>query len=233
MSRFAPGYLASLATAVAVGITLVVLAIPRLGAGLSELHGTWAIAELRSGAPVSGVDIGLAIGSLNAANSWLENAQRHSALSRLYYAGALLTEADSESRRAALLASRDASRRAIELNPALPEPWLRLAQTEYALDRISPQMIRALSMTYRTGQYNRFTVFAMTELAFLAWGQLEPEIRARASEQIVFAMKQRKKQLVAISVRLRAVPIVRRALRDEPELLASFDRAVARREADG
>ena len=53
MRRIAPGYLLSLATALAVGIVLVMLALPRPAAGLAELHGTLTINELRDGAPIS------------------------------------------------------------------------------------------------------------------------------------------------------------------------------------
>ncbi len=51
--RIAPGYLLSLATALAVGILLVMLVLPRTAAGLAELHETLTINELRDGAPIS------------------------------------------------------------------------------------------------------------------------------------------------------------------------------------
>jgi hypothetical protein len=41
--RIAPGYLLSLATALAVGIVLIILALPRTAAGLAELHGRLTI----------------------------------------------------------------------------------------------------------------------------------------------------------------------------------------------
>jgi hypothetical protein len=224
--RFAPGYILSLATALAVGITLVVLALPRTAAGLAELQGTLAIDELREGAPISDQAIESAMLSFNGANGWVDSAARWSALARLHYARALLADRDSEERPAALRLSKEASRRAIALNPALPEPWLRLAQSEFALNRISPQMIRALAMTYRTGRYNRFTVYAMSELAFAAWSKLDGDTRKAASEQLAFAVVQHTSRLVAISERLHASAIVRRALRRQPELLAKFDRAI-------
>ncbi len=231
LRRFAPGYLLSLAVALAVGITLVVLAVPRTAAGLSELYGTWAIAELRIGAPISGNSIESAINSLKIANSWVEIAPRWSALARLHYARALLADTNSEERRAAFRLSQDASHRAISLNPALPEPWLRLAQSEFALNRVTPQMTRALAMAYRTGRYNRFTVIAMSELAFIAWAKLDAETRNIAGEQFAFAVQQRGKRLAAISERLHASAIVRRALRHKPELLAKFNRAVERQQS--
>lgn len=224
--RFAPGYILSLSAALAVGIILVVLALPRTAAGLAELHGTLTINELRSGAPVSDAAIESAMQSVKAANGWVDTAPRWAALARLHYARALLANRDSEERETELRLSQDASHRAIALNPALPEPWLRLAQSEFALNRVSPQMIRTLAMTYRTGRYNRFMVFAMSELAFVAWGKLDSETRKAASEQLAFAVIQRTSRLVAISERLHASAIVRRALRNQPKLLAKFDRAV-------
>ncbi|MDP6475141.1 MAG: hypothetical protein QF449_00460 [Alphaproteobacteria bacterium] len=226
--RIAAGYLLSLTVAVAVGITLVVLALPRTAAGISELHGSWAIAELRADEPISDHDIDLAINSLVDANGWVNTAPRWTALARLHYARALRADANSAARQDAFRLSQDASHRAISLNPALPEPWLRLAQTEYALNRVSPQMIRALAMAYRTGRFNRFTVFAMSELAFIAWGHLESDTRSLAVEQFAFAVRQRSDRLAAISERLHASAIVRRALRREPEMLAKFERAVKR-----
>jgi hypothetical protein len=224
--RFAPGYLLSLAAALAAGIVLVVLALPRTAAGLAELHGKLAIAELREGAAISDRTIESAMQSFTAANGWVNAAPRWSALARLHYARALLADRDSDERRAALHLSQAASRQAISLNPALPEPWLRLAQSEFALNRVSPQMITALAMTYRTGRYNRFTVYAMSELAFVAWAKLDGETRKAASEQFAFAARWRTKHLAAISERLHASAIVRRALRHQPKLLAKFDRAV-------
>ena len=231
--RSAPGFILSFSVALAVGVTLVVLAIPRLAAGISEQQGTWAIAEIRSGTPPSKLDVRAAAASLRGANKWVDTAPRRAALARLHYADALRQNAKPEERRKAFLLSQEASRQAIALNPALPEPWLRLAQSEYGLNKNSPQMIRALAMTYRTGRYNRFSVFAMTELAFLTWAQLESDTRAIAIEQIAFAVKQRNRRLVAISERLRATPIVRRALRRQPELLAKFDREVTLQRAGG
>jgi len=224
--RIAPGYLLSLAVAMAAGITLVVLAIPRTAAGISELHGTWAIAEMRAGEPISSRDVELAVKSLNAANGWVDSAPRWSAVARLHYAQALLAGTASEERQAEFELSQDASKRAIALNPALPEPWLRLAQSEYALNKVSPQMIRALGMAYRTGRYNRFTVFAMSELAFISWPKLDSDTRALAAEQLAFAVKQRTKRIAAISERLHASAIVRRALRHDQKLLEKFNRAV-------
>ena len=130
---------------------------------------------------------------------------------------ALQAEHGSEERLAALELSQTASRKAIALNPALHEPWLRLAESEFALNRVTPQMTKALAMTYCTGRYNRFTVFAMSELAFVSWSKLDRETRAAAGTQFAFA---------AISERSHASAIVRRALRYHPEVLAKFDRAV-------
>jgi hypothetical protein len=88
--RFAPGYILSLATALAVGITLVVLALPRTAAGLAELQGTLAIDKLREGAAISDQAIESAMLSFNGANGWVDSAARWSALARLQYARALL-----------------------------------------------------------------------------------------------------------------------------------------------
>ncbi len=224
--RFAPGYILSLTAALTVGIILVVLALPRTAAGLAELHGTLTINELREGAPISDATIKSAMQSFDAANGWVDSAARWSAMARLHYARALLADPGSADREAGLRHSQEASRRAIALNPALPEPWLRLAQSEFALNRVSPQMIRALAMAYRTGRYNRFTVYAMSELAFVSWAKLDSETRKAAGEQFAFAVVQRTSRLVAISERLHASPIVRRALRHQPKLLAKFERAV-------
>lgn len=224
--RIAPGYLLSLAVALAAGITLVVLAVPRTAAGISELHGSWAIEELRTGEPVSSRDIELAVKSLNAANGWVDSAPRWSAVARLHYAQALLASRASEERQAELELSQYASKRAIALNPALPEPWLRLAQSEFALNKVAPQMIRALSMAYRTGRYNRFTVFAMSELAFIAWSKLDSDTRALAAEQLAFAVRAHTKHIALISERLHASAIVRRVLRHDQKLLLRFNLAV-------
>jgi hypothetical protein len=213
--RIAPGYLLSLATALAVGIVLVMLALPRPAAGLAELHGTLTINELRDGAPISDRATESAIQSFKAANGWVDTASRWSALARLHYARALQAEHGSEERLAAIELSQTASRKAIALNPALPELWLRLAQSEFALNHVTSQMTKALAMTYRTGRYNRFTVFAMSELAFVSWSKLDRETRAAAGTQFA-----------AISEQLHASAIVRRALRYHPEVLAKFDRAV-------
>ena len=229
--RIAPGYLLSLAVALAVGITLIALSIPRTAAGISELHGTWAIAELRAGEPITSRDIELAVKSLKAANGWVDSAPRWAALARLHYARALLAARGSAERQAEFELSQDASRRAISLDPAMPEPWLRLAQAEFALKKVTPQMILALGMAYRTGRYNRFTVFAMSELAFIAWSKLDSDTRALAVEQLSFAVRQRSKRIAAISERLHASAIVRRALRHEPEMVAKFNRAVKRLKA--
>lgn len=231
LRRIAPGYLISIAVALAVGITLIVLALPRTAAGVSELHGTWAIAELRTGEPISNRDIELAVNSLNAANGWVDSAPRWAALARLHYARALLAGRDSEERRTEFGLSQNASRKAVSLNPALPEPWLRLAQSEFALKKVTPQMIRALGMAYRTGRYNRFLVFAMSELAFIAWAKLDSDTRNTAIEQLDFAVWQRSNRLAAISERLHASVIVRRALRHKPESLAKFERAVKRQQS--
>ena len=49
-------------------------------------------------------------------------------------------------------------------------------------------MIRALGMAYRTGRYSRFLVFAMSELAFIAWAKLDSDTRNTAIEQLDFAV---------------------------------------------
>ena len=78
------------------------LAVPRTAAGISELHGSWAIEELRTGEPVSSRDIEWAVKSLNAANGWVDSAPRWSAVARLHYAQALLASRASEERQAEL-----------------------------------------------------------------------------------------------------------------------------------
>lgn len=210
----------------AVGGVLLALAVPRLVAAVTELPGRSVVSEVRGGAPLESAVLASAARSLQGANRWVEEAERWSALGLVQLVQANRAAAGSPAWAALLRESRAASRRSVALNPAMGYAWIRLAQVEFYLGGVTPEMVRALEMGYRTTRYDRRAAFIQAELALTAWSRLNDTALAAATEQFGYAVRRDARRLARLAERRRAAPIIRRAIRSDPVLLRRFDRAL-------
>ena len=221
--------------ALGLGLVLIALAQPRLGAGLDMIPLKLTADRMRAGEPVPIPELKRAVQAGDAALARLADAgvQRDLGLVALDLAGR--TELDPVARADFLGQAIAASRAALAGDPAQPYVWLRLAQAEARRGGLGPKVIQAYRMSLLTGPKMLDLLRPQVDLGLLLWPVLDPATRADVTRRIRGLARFKTWQLADIARRRLAIGPVRAALAAEPDLKAEFDRLYLkrRREAQG
>ncbi len=225
MLRHLPAPLAAtLLLATIAGLALVALALPRTLAGFARLPGNAVVDRLSDGEEVSESAYARLAESRAQALAFHGEAEDYSDLAMAKLG--LAREAgrsDSGPAQALYEEALGAARQAVERNPADGYGWMRLAYAEYYVNGVTPRLAGALEMVLRALPFDRRLVYVAVEFALIAWPELSAEAQARAGAQIRFAVRWDAARIARLAKQHFARPIVRRALYDEPGLLAYFD----------
>lgn len=218
-------FAATILLAAVIGAGLLAAALPRTLAAFARLSGDPLMSHLADGKELSEADYGVLAESRRHAIGHAASAEDYSelALAELGLAAAA-GAADPATARALYEAAREAAREAVRRNPADGYGWMRLAYANYYLDGVAPPLARALEMTLKATPFDLRLVYVTVEFALTAWPELSEEARARAETQIRFAVRWDPARVARAAKRHFAQPIVRRALFDNPGMLAEFDR---------
>jgi len=211
--------------ALAAGLALLVLAVPRFGAGLQAVVAGGAVDALAAGRPVSGPALERAAAAASAAAARTDDARQWGRAALLRQAAAL-AEPSAGVRAAGLAEAAEAARRAVAAGPAAPYHWHRLAELELLRRGVTPAAARAVAMALRQAPQTRVLLLERLDLAFLAWPSLGGQARADAAAGIRLAAGGRDlAALASLARRRHALAPVRQALAAVPALRAAFDAA--------
>jgi hypothetical protein len=214
--------------ALAAGLALGLLAVPRLIAGIELVPAGPVLEALRAGETVAEPHAIGTAAAIERSLDWVRDAQGYADLSLIYWEEARRAGLSTPAGVGLVRASEAAVLRTIALNPSNPIAWTRRAQISLLTTGIDDTLARELRMALRTAPYDRIVLAPRVGLALYAWPRLDEPTRALVRDQIRVAAMLDARTLAAAARRTFAVAVVREALASEPDRLRNFERFYAR-----
>ncbi len=213
------------AIAALLGVALVVLAAPRLTAGLVTAPFDDTVRALGRGEPLSDEALRLALGSRIRATGWVGDGQYFADAAALQFA----VYENGPQTRGRLDTVIDAHRVALERAPSQTFLWYRLALASLLRDGYGPAVGDALRMSLETGRHEARLVMPRLALALSVWAGLPADVRSGFDGQIALAMRWYARELVTVTQRSYRLATVRAALEPYSGLRDSFNLLYERR----
>lgn len=217
-----PGAAAPL-TAIALGLALLALALPRFVAGLAVAPHESLLRDLGLGRAVEGWDLAAAAEDHAAALAWHEAAETRADLASLQYALARQLGFAGPLARPRLEQALANDEAAVAGNPALPYAWLRIALVRRQLEGPSPAALAALVASIERAPWLPPLAAPRASLGLEVWTRLDAAGRALVAGQVLLAAEVAPARLAAAAGSATLWRIVQDILVARPELL----RAVA------
>ncbi|MGB1548249.1 MAG: hypothetical protein ACPHIA_06945, partial [Alphaproteobacteria bacterium] len=173
------------ASAIFLGIFGLFLSVPILAGDLLLKPGNGTLYRIQERKTVTPEGIGRLIDSRQRALEWWnsEHVWADLGLAHLVHSAWV----DKPQARSELAAAHEALKQSLNLAPANPYVWTRLAYVNYLLQGVSGEMVNALRMALITGPNEQFIAHVRLELGLLAWGSLTGGDRKLIERQAVRA----------------------------------------------
>ncbi len=218
----------------AVGVLILGLSGPRLIGAINATAGEPAIEKLRRGEQIGEPAIKRARKAfLTAEKSIPRDYRSPRDLALIELIAATAAPVGSDIRKTAVADSIAAARRSLGNNPAQPYVWLRLAQAELMHEGIGVQAAFAFAMSLETGPQVVDLMQPRVVLGLILWPVLDERQQDRVLAQIKGLARYNARMLAETVLHRPALPLVRRALADEPELMKAFLEVYLRRRTPG
>ncbi len=207
----------------AAGVLLLVLSGPRLIGAVNATAGEPAIEKLKRGEEIGEPAIDRARKAFATAARSIPRdyrAWRDLALIELVAAGRMTPGSDEW--KDAINRSIGAGRNSLGNNPAQPYVWLRLAQAELLQDGVGARAAFAFAMSLETGPQVIDLMKPRVIMGLILWPVLDERQQERVLAQIRGLARYNARILAETVLRRAALPLVQKALADEPELMRAF-----------
>lgn len=217
-----------MALALAVGLTLLYLAVPRAVAGFIMQPGNRVLNDIQEGGAIDEQALVALVESRRRAAGWIDSGRLWSDLAVAQF---MLAETGVPSGGADFDRIRQASESleiALALAPANPHAWTRRAYAELLLGGPSEAAASALVMAMLTARYEPDLLFVRLQLGLVLWPRFTVEDRELVLDQIRIAWRKSPERLVNIAADTGRIAIVRGAFAGAPETLAAVERQLGR-----
>ncbi len=210
-----------LALVMTVGLVMLGLAIPRLGAALALLAGDGYLAQLQQGRSVSSEDLVTLVASRHAALGWQDDPRVRTDLA----AGQLLLRMDktgTPADHALLDEAIEQLRQGLSRAPLNAYAWARLSNAEWLA--ANPQAARSASqLSLMTGRYLPGFLLPRIILAWRTGMPTDEEGKAVLEQTIRLAAQVSLPELTAAARQWGKIPEVRAALEGDKGILKQWD----------
>lgn len=210
-------------------LALLSLAVPRLLASVLKAPSHRTVLVIESGETADP-------GALDRAATYAERATRWEKSAGLFGAAGFMrlqqvsTEGRGDPARAARInAASESLRQALQLSPARPQPWVRLAYARALEGADRDELVGLLSQSVRAGPYVAEISVARLDLLLRLWRYLTPELRGYAMKQVRYIWPHAGHGLLRLAGKTPRPDIIRLALRRDPLAVERVDAAIARR----
>ena len=225
MTTAADGGRIATLTALAAGLLLVALALPRTVAAILQAPGEDVLAALGRGERPPQPRLAVAIAGHRGALDWQDNADIHVDLGALTLARAGDASLPAPVRYAFLDAAIRQLRTGLALGPARPYAWTQYAEAELMRNGAQARIDAPLRLSLMTGRYEPRLILQRVELGFFADRILKDDMRAAIRDQVRLASEAQPRQLAEFARRRFALAWVRTALADDDTALRRFEAA--------
>ena len=207
----------------AIGVLLLILAVPRLIAAFIVLPTAPILQDVRDGKPVSREDLErLSVSQIRAAG-YVDWGQLWTDAALADVTASLLPSIPIEEKLQLLNRADDSLRKGLSLAPANTFGWARFAYVRFVLgDR--KQAADAIEMSILTGRYEPRLAPSRLDLAFLVWQSFSEDARDLLAEQVRWQWKKQPDDLLRSAIRRNMAAIVREQLEEEER--PAFDKRV-------
>lgn len=211
-------------------IFLVVMGGQFAIASLAGLAGAPVLSKLREAIPVNAHEAEDLLAAKQGELKWRESGESaiDSGLARLLIAESL--PADAKTRAHLVSAAVIDLKQGLLATPLSGRGWARLAYGLAALEGWSPAAQTALQFSIAAAPFEPSLTPFRLRMGFQAWPTLDARGRAAVLQQVRYAAKLDLRALAALAGEEHASPVVRVALRDDPHVLAAFERLRAHSE---
>lgn len=193
-------------------------------ASLAGLGGAPVLSKLREAIPVNAHEAEDLLAAKQGELKWRESGEAaiDAGLARLLIAESL--PAGAKNRAHLVSAAVIDLKQGLMATPLSGRGWARLAYGLAALEGWSPAAQTALQFSIAAAPFEPSLTPFRLRMGFQAWPHLDAHDRALVLQQVRYSAKGDLKVLASVAEEAQAVPLVRTALRDEPQALAAFDR---------
>jgi hypothetical protein len=209
--------------ALAVGLALVALALPRTVAEVLANAGDDVPAALGRGERPSPERLSAAAARHRAALGWLDSPAIRTDLAAIELARAASPSLPPEARRAFLDAAIGDYRAGLARGPARPYSWAQLAEAAFACDGMHARLDPLVDMSLTAGRLEPPLVLRRVALGFRAGRILDAQTRQAIRGQVRVAAASSPWPLAEFARDRFALGWVRDILADDPRLLRRFD----------
>lgn len=218
------GRIATLAV-LAVGLLLVVVALPRTVAAIMQEPGNAALAALGRGEHLSEQRLAFAIAGHRGALDWQDDGDIRTDLGALNLARGSDASLPGPVRFAFLDAAIRQFRAGLALGPARPYAWTQYAEAELMRNGAHARIDALLRLSIATGAYEPRLILQRVELGFFADRTLRADTRAAIRNQVRLASAAMPHALAEFARRRYALAWIRAALADDRVALRRFEAA--------
>lgn len=172
--------------ALAVGLTLTTLSVPRSGAAFVSLSAPIAMFQLGQGRSLTALQLAEIEEDLHSALIYgVNNAELHSQLSYISLRR-LLMDKQNTAERAEFLVALESVEAALKGRPLDAYLWTRYTHLSYLLDGLSPYTLAGLDRSFKYGSKERQLFQFRMVLCLAEWEKLPLVLREATHKQIEF-----------------------------------------------
>ncbi|MGE0745195.1 MAG: hypothetical protein AB7K86_08110 [Rhodospirillales bacterium] len=214
----------------AAGAGLLYLGVPRLMAAIANLPGDRVYTEVQDGFTPRREAFDTLLNARLEATGWVEAGRDWTDVGAAHLLIARHERPPGEADKAELAKAIAAIRKGLEISPANPFAWARLALVQYMHDGApSATMAEYLKMSLVTGNFDERLVLTRLDLCFRAFAYFGGDDRDLIRQQVRLAWGVSPNQVVEMGRNPLRRGFIAASLATLPEALASFESEVARR----
>ena len=210
-------------------IALLALAVPRVVASVLKAPAQRTIMIVESGKTSGAESLARAATYVERATGWERSARLFGELGFLTLLQAFQTGRDDPARPALIGEASSSLRQSLQLSPARPHSWVRLAYAR-ALEGADPaELADLLAQSVRVGPYVAEIAVTRLDLMLRIWKHLSPDLRIYARKQVRYIWPRAGRELLHVVRDTPRPEIIRFSLRPFPEAVERVDAVLARR----
>ena len=210
-------------------VALLTLGVPRVVASVLTAPAHRTILIIEDGGTSDAERLARAASYVERATDWERSARRYRHLGFLRLLQSFQTDRDDPARPALISEASTSLRRSLQLSPARPHPWVRLAYARALEDAEPQELADLLGQSVRAGPYVAEIAVTRLDLMLRIWSHLPPDMRTYAMKQVRYIWPHAGRELLEVARDTPRPEIIRFALRPYPEAVERVDAILARR----
>lgn len=212
----------------AVALALIALGTPRLIASILKAPAHAPLSRLEAGRTVPAGQLERAATHLEQARGWEHSARLASEIGFLRLLEAFQADGSDDGRASQAQLAALSLQQSLELSPARPHAWVRLAYAEDYAGGSGDEIARLLQQSTKVGAFVGEIAQVRLKLLLKYWDHLSPEMRRYTFKQVRFLWANDPGFVLQVGKQTSRAHIIRFALRPLPGALDRFDQAVPR-----